>query len=513
MEYEQFIDRQLRKTRSQVRMVDVISGLLILATSTLGYFFALALVDHWVIAGGLPGWARIIALGSYAVVAGWYFVTRLLPLFIKRINPLYAAETIERTQPSLKNGLLNFLMFRARPQGLQQSVYQAIEAQAASNLAHVHIESVVDRSKLLKIGYVLAAVFAICAIYKVVSPKDPLTSVGRVVMPWADILPPTRVVIEKIEPGDAKAFRGQEVTVSAEVRGLERDGKVTLFYTTVDGQTVDRAVEMHVPKDGYRYTCKVPPDESGIQQTLRYRIVAGDAKSHDHTLSVVAAPTIVVDSIEYSYPEYTGFSSQKIEHQGDLNAIEGTRVLVHAVTNQPIKRGGIDFECDGSEDLRLAPDGTGDLARGAAASFALTLEKDRVSQTHSSYQLRFQNAEGDENPEPIRYSIRVVPDLAPEIEFLAPKEDEVLMREGDALPIELSASDPDFALKNVKLIAEVDGRRLFEKSFVKEPRRGQLNSKFRLSSKEHSLKAGDVVEYWAVAEDIKYPAPNVVETA
>ena len=97
VEYDQFIDKQLRHTRAQVRSVDVISGLLVLATCTLAYFFAVALIDHWAIAGGLPGWARLAALGAYLVVAGWYFLTRVLPLLIRRINPLYAAETIERT--------------------------------------------------------------------------------------------------------------------------------------------------------------------------------------------------------------------------------------------------------------------------------------------------------------------------------------------------------------------------------------------------------------------------------
>lgn len=510
--YDQFIDKQLRRTRAQVRTVDVASGLLVLATATLAYFLAMAILDHWVVAGGLPGWARLAALGIYAAGAGWYFLTRILPLLIKRINPLYAAETIERTQPTLKNSLLNFLMFRAQPQGLSQSVYHAVEEQAATNLAHVPIETVVDRSKLIRIGYVLVGVLAATALYKVLSPKDPIATFGRIVMPWADILAPTKVSIDNIQPGNAKAFRGQKVAISAEVHGLDRDGAVTLIYTTADGQTVDRPVEMHLPRDGYRHTCTLPPDDDGVQQTMRYRIVAGDARSREYTISVVAAPTIVVDSIEYVYPDYTGLLSQKIDHQGDIKAIEGTRVIVHAVTNQPIKDGGIDFECDEHEDLPLAVDGTGDLALGATIAFSLGLDDDRVTPLHSSYQLRFRNSDGDANQQPIRHTIEVVADLPPEIEFLAPKKNEVRVREGDALPMELTASDPDFALKSVKLIAESGGRRLFEESLIKSEWPGQFNHKYRFRTKEHHLKAGDVVEYWAVAQDTKLPGANKTET-
>jgi hypothetical protein len=513
VEYNRFIDKQLRRTRAQVRLVDLASGLLILATGSLAYFFVLALFDHWALAGGLPGWARVMALGIYLVVGGWYLAARVLPLLFWRINPLYAADTIERTQPSLKNSLLNFLIFRSRPQALAHSVFQAMEEQAATKLAHVPIDNVVDRSKLIRIGYVLAGVLALCALYKVLSPKDPIASFGRMIMPWADILPPTRTSIEHIEPGNGKAFRGQQVKVSAEVRGLERDGEVTLFYTTADGQTVDRPIRMHLPQDGYRHTCTLPPDDDGIQQTVQYRIVAGDARTRDYTLQVVAAPTIVVDSVEYVYPDYTGLSRQTVAHAADIKAIEGTRVNVHAVANQAIKKGGIDFECDGREELPLAVDGTGDLVRGGTVSWVLSLTEDRITPTYTSYQLRFQNADGDQNLRPIRHTIETIPDLAPEIEFLAPKASEVRVREGDVLPLELTASDPDFALRRVRLLAESDGRKLLDRSLLKKPHRGQFNYKHRLHTKDLGLKAGDVVEYWAVAEDVKSPKPNITTTA
>jgi hypothetical protein len=513
VEYNRFIDKQLRRTRAQVRLVDLVSGLLILATGSLAYFFALALIDHWAISGGLPGWARLIALGIYLLAAGWYLAAKVLPLLFWRINPLYAAETIERTQPSLKNSLLNFLIFRAEPQALSRNVYQAIEEQAATKLARVPIDNVVDRSKLIHIGYVLAGVLALCALYKVLSPKDPITSFGRMVMPWADILPPTRTSIESIEPGNTKAFRGQQVKISAEVRGLERDGEVTLYYTTADGQTVDRPIRMHLPQDGYRHICNLPPDDDGIQQTVQYRIVAGDARTRDYTIHVIAAPTMVVDSVEYVYPDYTGLSPQSVAHAGDIKALEGTRVTIHSVANQPIKDGGIDFECDGREELPLVIDGTGDLARGGAVSWMLSLAEDRATPTYTSYQLHFRNADGDQNLRPIRHTIETIPDVAPEIEFLSPKAAEVRVREGDVLPIELTASDPDFALHRVRLLAETDGRKLINKSKLNKPHRGQFTSKHRLSTKDLGLKAGDIVEYWAVAEDVKSPEPNLTITA
>ena len=97
-----------------------------------------------------------------------YLARAVLPLLLRRINPLYAAYTIERSRPALKNGLLNFLFFRADPGGMSQAVYQAIEEQAATNLAKVHVEAAVDRSKLIQIGYVLVGIILACAALYVV---------------------------------------------------------------------------------------------------------------------------------------------------------------------------------------------------------------------------------------------------------------------------------------------------------------------------------------------------------
>ena len=73
-----------------MRVVDIASGMLLLATATLAYFLVLALLDHWAVKGGLPGWARLIALLVYLAAAGAYFCLQILPLVIRKINPLYA---------------------------------------------------------------------------------------------------------------------------------------------------------------------------------------------------------------------------------------------------------------------------------------------------------------------------------------------------------------------------------------------------------------------------------------
>ncbi len=440
VEYDRFIDSTLRKTRQQVRNVDIAGGVMLLGAGTLVFFLLVALVDHWVVPGGLGVAMRWTALGVYLAGAAVYCWRSLVPLLVRRINPVYAAHSIECSKPSLKNSLVNFLLLRANPAGLTQNVYEAIEEQAATNLAKVPVEGTVDRTKLIRIGYVFLAVLLISAIYKVVSPKDPLRTIGRVVLPWADIDPPTRVRILGIAPGDATVFRGQPVAVKAEVQGLPGDEAVTLYYTTADGQLVGRAIPMRIPADGYLYECQLPDGKEGIQQDVTYRVVAGDAVSHPYELHVQAAPTIVVESVDYRYPDYTGLVRQTIDHQPDIKGIEGTQVTVRAIANQPIKQALIDFDCNGSEDQQMTF-----VDRLASVTFTLALKDDRKTPVHSSYQLTFTSTDSQQSIQPIRHQIEVTADVAPEIQFLAPKRDDVEVPLNAALACEITAGDPDYA--------------------------------------------------------------------
>src|SRR5208337_3524237 len=127
-------------------------------------------------------------------------------------------------------------------------VFRAIEQRAASDLSKVKIETAVDRSHLVRLGWVLAAVLAVFIGDGLVSPKNPFRSAARVLWPWAAIEAPTRVTIHDVRPGDAAAFHGEFVTVSAEIAGLREGETPMLVYSTADGQTVDQSLGMTRPE-------------------------------------------------------------------------------------------------------------------------------------------------------------------------------------------------------------------------------------------------------------------------
>jgi hypothetical protein len=507
---ERFIEGQLAKARGYVKLVDVVSGLMTLAAGTLIFFLVVALVDHWIVPGGLAVWSRVLLLLAFLGVAGYFVFRHVAPLLLKRINPVYAAHQIEQAQPA-KNSLINFLLFRTTRQPMHRAVYRAVEHQAAGALAHVRVESTIDRSKLIKIGYVLLGAVVLCGLYKALSPKDPFQSLGRLALPWADIQHPTRVTLEDIQPGDKTVYRGAAVSISAAVRGLRQGEEVELIYTTDDRQITDRAIEMRLEQN--RYVCDFSTASGGAQQSFTYRVAAGDVVSKSYQIEVIAAPAIEIDRIEYEYPQYTQLENRTETNARDVSAVEGTKVTIRAIANQPIEHARIEFELAGQEPLTMQIDGN-----SATRSFHLKYRGvDGLSPDRGRYRIRFttaadSNNPGQDNPDPVDHYITIKPDLAPEVEFVYPREREVQVPLGGELSIEVAAVDRDFGLSSVRLQATRLDKTIVDVLLLDAKRVDPFDGKFRFVPSELGLKDEDVVLYRAVASDTKEPQANITET-
>src|SRR5690242_20285715 len=85
VEYNRYIDSQLHRTRRQVKGIDLSSSLMLLAVASLVYLMLLALLDHWVIKGGLSAAGRMTAFGVLIAGVFAFAVFRLFPLALRRV--------------------------------------------------------------------------------------------------------------------------------------------------------------------------------------------------------------------------------------------------------------------------------------------------------------------------------------------------------------------------------------------------------------------------------------------
>ncbi len=511
---DHYIEAQLNRTGRDVKLVDLFSALMVLIAGIVGYLLVVAVVDHWILP--LAVWGRWLLLIAMATAALWYCIAVVLPLIIGRINPIYAAWTIERSEPSLKNSVINYLLFRQDRAGLRAGIYETLKQRAASDLAQVPVDSAVDRTRLIHIGYGLIAILVLFAAYTILLPKSPLTTARRVIFPWADIEAPTRVRIEEVTPGSQQVFHGDTINVSAKCYDVYEDEPVTLFYSSLDGRISEQTIRMQTDRVGARYQSFLPPDGDGIQQDLIYRIEAGDAVTASYRLTVLPAPTLLVQQVEYEYPAYTRQPPRVVERQGDVRGVEGTRVTIRAQANQPIRWATIVLdpvpEGDAAEQPNSAATSQDAAARivsmqsddrQAWGTFTLEMEPNGIRPKHTAYQLRFETEEGQPNSHAPLHRIEVTRDLTPEIEILTPTLDRIELPVDRRQQIEVRAIDPDYGLRTIQLRAVAGGVDLLSKTLLDdaEGRIGQVVSSFDFEPWKHGLNPGDALVFWAVAAD------------
>src|SRR5689334_2822733 len=169
LDYEQYIDHQLGRTRARIKITDVLTSSLILAAAALLVLFLEVVLDHTI---GLPLWLRqaILFLGLAGGTA--FVVLRIVLPLVSNVNGFYAARTIEETDPAFKNSLISYLDLKRRRNEISRAAMAAIEAKAVNDLTQVQVETVVNQRRLTQMAYVLSAVVVVFCMYAALTPKS-----------------------------------------------------------------------------------------------------------------------------------------------------------------------------------------------------------------------------------------------------------------------------------------------------------------------------------------------------
>ena len=529
------------------------------------------LIEHWLIMGGLPSWARWawFATGGAAIaMALWRWI---VPLVRYRVNLVYAAHTIEREHPGLHNDLVNAVLVKAHPEGSVPRIVRSLEHRAAKRLSDLPNDEVVDRTTAVRLTYCLAMLVALSCVYELVAPKSLLVSGARLLAPWLSLAAPSRVRIEpvqlrwrmpdeaadkqvdgdrggavadnddrrrlKIDAGLATLVRGRQLLVTTSIRGLRKAERPVITVTpigdhpasVVDGPGKSWQVEMQPSKTGTgtaaRYSALLPDQMRGLDCSVEMVIRAGDTRSESIRIAVVDSPSLLVREVRYDYPPYTGRESETVHWQGDLRGVEGTRVRIVAESNRPLESAGIDFDCDDKKDVPLTV-GASDLAR-ASGSFELRMNGERTAAKHASYRLLFQpqgsSLVGKEpmRPEKMEHRIEVTADLVPEVSMEEPRESPLRVPPASPVTLRVRAMDPDFGLARVSLETRLNGGEVQREVVLLGSQKpgvpsagftGVFNGVTQLVPEQFGAKAGSVLEYRAVAVDTLPKTPNVSYT-
>ncbi|MEZ6137805.1 MAG: hypothetical protein R3C53_23200 [Pirellulaceae bacterium] len=512
------LHRHLRKTAQFIKILDTLVIAFAWMAAILAIWLVACVVDHWL--WPLPVLAR---WGFWFVCVGlttWWTVRYLVPLLIHRINPVYAARRIENLVPEFKNGLVSWLELESLPgHGVPRGVMAALTYRAARFIGGQDPSATVDTSQLIKlIGGVLLLATSL-GVYSMVSPKSTLETGKRIAFPWSSITSPTRVQVLDVLPGEVELTQGKPLEVEAQLRGLFSEEPVFVRFSTLDGQLTDRRLQLTPVTEGLRYQGQVTTSSTGVEHELNYWIEAGDARRGPFRVTLSPLPMVALESVTLHFPKYTKLPSRTVSSGSEVEAVEGTRMIIAANANQTMSRGRLEI------DPELDP--LGELIRSQAlvemqvdgrkltGELPLQLNEQAENPTKVHYRIRGYNTRGDANPRPILHTLNVFADLPPEVTVLGPESRILRVSPTASVNIEVRASDPDFGLTSVHVEVRKNTIPVAKLPVLEAASlTGRQVKTLQLALSEHAAKVGDEFQIVAIAMDNRHdprsgqPAPN-----
>jgi collagen type III alpha len=511
VDFDEYIDIQLRKTGSTIKTTDVMTAVVGVLTLITLYLLLFVICDHWLVPGGFGPVTRGIMLAVVGAMACAWMVIKVVVPWRRRVSGLYAASTIEKASPALKSSLLNLVDISRSGHEVSPEIYQSIERRAALALTHVDVNETVDRKSLLRLSNALLAVVVLFCLYWIFSPKNPGTSLWRAIVPSAEVGVATRTEIFNVHPGDKDVLARSQLEVTADIRG-ELPQQTSLYFTTADRKFVDERVEMRLENEGTRkFRCVLTGDNGGgILQNITYRIVAGDATTPEYQIRVIQPPAATIDSIRLDSPDYTRHEPVT-QTTGAIDALEGTRITLKAHANMPLRSPALLQFFDDETASKRAEEIPIHVTDGTKlqADWKLEIRSDGTYPHY--YRIFCTSTEGESDPSPSLYSYSIRPDQPPEIILRDPKTDLDLPTNA-VLPLVIEARDPDFALTYVDLIIEKDGSPVPGQTLFAGNEQ-QFKTTYRWQLKGYQFRPKDTITYWLEAKDNRQPVANVTRTA
>jgi len=495
---DEFIQYQLEKARNRIKATDLLTAGVLAGLLLVGYVLIFTLLDHWVIDGGFGAWTRAIVLAVILILCGAILFRYVLRPWFRRIHPLYAARMLDRSSEQLQGSLLALIDLQTAGHKSDGAIHRTLEKRAAVRLADVHVDELIDRRLLTRMGTGLFIITLITCVYAVLSPKS-ISLLRPFTLAKSSVA--TRTVIEGVQPGNAFVPGGSHVEFVVDLAGVIPE-EVRVLYSTSDRRFVDEPLTMQTTDDEHRFRIlMVGESDRGIRQDLTYRIEAGDATSEIYSITVEQSPTARVTEIHYVYPAYMNLPD-RTDSTGAIEAWEDTTLTLHAESSAPVSEAVLQMSDDNAfsvrgEELQMAIDGT-----RLAVNWKLTHRED--STFPKFYRIQVTDPEGRKDPEPAVYPVDIRRDQPPALKLIDPARD-LQVAANAIVPLLVEAEDPDFLLRSVTLHYAVNGKLIQPSEVLLDAFQTGLTKRWtgtwEFQLKPLNLNPGDVVTFHLEARD------------
>jgi hypothetical protein len=493
---------QLNVVQLRRRFFRLITGLAAITAIVLGSLLvALPAAGLWT--SQPPAALRWAILGGLAVLwAGSLFHFLLRWLFWKQ-NPAQIARFIEQALPEIRNDLINsVLLSRDREQASPELVELAIR-EAALRSAKVDIVRSISMTPLKRWGIACGLAGALMVLAGLSAPQLMNRGLAAIFSPTQYLAQVGSVKILQVDPGDASAFLGETLTITAAIDNAAR--KPQIAEILVEGEPAARAMMPNADNNAFTFVMDIKND-------FNYAVRVGDTrwpldKPYYH-VRVLRGAQVESMTVRYEYPAYTKLPAKGPLPltDGFIEAPVGTMATVTVTFAEPMPAAVLDVRDAGSR-LPMA------CRNGRIFSQALDIEKD------GGYRIEMQDRQGriiqqlpdlgKDDPSAGKattggyYRIHAIADQPPKVVFLSPLSD-VTVGPGQKVQTKLKVSD-DYGLDQVQFLYGKSGS---ERPMTDFNARAAIDSKAAMLDYTIQIPAdtpeGTEFIFYATATD-KYP--------
>jgi Domain of unknown function (DUF4175) len=418
-------------------------------------------------------WLRAIAWGTLAISAVGFLIRPLL----RRVSDEQVALYLEEHEASLEHTVVSAL--DAREGGPSPALTDRLVESALERARRVDNGRRVEQSSLYRVAGALVAVTVLGAGFALLGPAHLRTGLAALLMPTRDAASVNPYAVSVL-PGDTTIARGTDQLVVAELAGFESAG-ASIFTRTG-------------PDDAFQRLSMLPGLDGGFEMLLlgvddrtEYFVEATGIRSPIFTIDVADLPYVDRLDLTYYFPRYTGLQPRTLTDGGDVAALRGTVVELKVQPTMITPGGRILIDGEAVTELEATEDGTlvGRFTVRAPGFYSVELARDN----------------GEMVPASPEYTIDVLTDQAPSVQFTKPGRDDT------ASPIEEVylevRADDDYGIGDIRVVYSVNGGSedtvsIFQASGAPL---AEVSTGHTLFLEEWELEPGDLISYYALVRD------------
>ena len=420
-------------------------------------------------------------LGYLLIMAA--VVRYLVRPLVRRASDERFALYVEERAPELKQMLLSAVHELEAPaaERASPSLTARLMERTLAVVRPIQRDGRLERPRVQRALRAIGCIAVAAALLFVIGPKQLRGVARQIFAPWsvAEAAVPTLAV--RVRPGNAAIPRGAAVDVSASLDGFSADGAELVFRT----DSAAEWVRMPMSRDSVdgSFTSRV----FDLTKRTEYYVDANGIRSPPYALSVTDLPAMSSMAIDLRFPAYTGLPPEHLKDGGDVAAVVGTNVTIHATITKPVRGGTLAFDNGTKVPFSVGADGR------LSASFPV--------KTTGFYRVDLVAPDGANVPGSAQYAVEALPDRPPTVRIEEPGRD-TKVSSVEEVTIAVAASN-DYGVESLQLRYRVNGGD--EKTIALTDSGRHKSTEPRAAHtfflEELKLTPGDLITYHAVAKD------------